>query len=127
MAETTELHTRLLDAARTYDPAAHTRSLLTPYRDVLLLWRAKFMSYEQIAASLTRHGLKISPAAVGVFCRRTFTKSEIVHERLRLATLSTKGPSLTAPSSRGLSAVAKPVEAPATTGRRGPRIARDNY
>jgi len=127
MTETTELHVRLLDDARTYDPAAHTRSLLTPYRDVLLLWRAKFMSYEQIAASLTRHGLKISPAAVGVFCRRTFTKSEIVRERLRLDTLSTKGPASTAPSSRGLSAVAKPAEAPVAAGRRGPRIARDNY
>lgn len=119
--DTTELHTRLMDDALRYDPAAHNRSLLAPYRDVLLLWRAKFMSYEQIAAVLTTHGLKTSPTAIGVFCRRTLTKSEIVRERHRLGTAAT------APSSAGLSAVAKPAQAPVTAGRRGPRIARDNY
>jgi len=125
--DTTELHTRLMDDARRYDPTAHNRSLLAPYRDVLLLWRAKFMSYEQIAAVLTTHGLKTSPTAIGVFCRRTLTKSEILRERHRLGTETAKGPAATAPSSAGLSAVAKPAQAPVTAGRRGPRIARDNY
>jgi hypothetical protein len=60
-----ELHDRLLEDARQYDPGRHTRSLLAPYRDVLLLQRAKFMSYEQISATLTRHGLNISGPAVG--------------------------------------------------------------
>ena len=81
--ETATLHDRLLDDARSYDPAEHTRSLLAPYRDVLLLWRAKFMSYEQIAATLTRHGVKVSPASVGIFCRRSFTRAEIMGERKR--------------------------------------------
>lgn len=118
MTETTELHARLLAHARSYDPSAHHRGLLAPYRDVLLLWRAKFMSYEQIAAALTQHGLKVSPAGVGVFCRRTFTKSEI--ERAR------KEHGLPAP---------KPAASPAPgVGRhpipinpRGPKVARDNY
>ena len=39
------------------------------------------MSYEQIAATLTRHGLKTSPAGVGAFCRRTFAKAEILREQ----------------------------------------------
>jgi len=126
MTETTELHARLMADARNYDPAAHTRGLLTPYRDVLFLWRAKFMSYEQIAASLTRHGIQVSPAGVGVFCRRTFSKQEILRERHRLGLATAKGPAATAPSSGGLSAVAKPA-APVTPGKRGPKVARDDY
>ena len=59
MAETTELHARLMQDARNYDPAAHQRGLLAPYRDVLLVWRAKFMSYEQIAATLRSHGIRV--------------------------------------------------------------------
>ena len=70
-----DLHSRLMDDARRYDPAAHTRGLLGPFRDVILLQRAKFMSYEQISATFARHGLKVSPAAVGVFCRRHYTKA----------------------------------------------------
>ena len=126
MTETAELHARLMEDARSYDPAAHTRGLLTPYRDVLFLWRVKFMSYEQIAASLTRHGIRVSPAGVGVFCRRTFAKQEILRERHRLGLATAKGPAATAPSSGGLSAVAKPA-APATPGKRGPKVARDDY
>ena len=66
-----DLHARLMEEARRYDPAEHSRSRLAPFRDVLLVWRAKSMSYELIAATLTRHGLKTSPAGVGAFCRRT--------------------------------------------------------
>ena len=125
--ETTDLHSRLMDDARRYDPAAHARGLLGPYRDVLLLWRTKFMSYEQIAAALTRHGLRVSPAGVGVFCRQNFTKEEILRERKRLDDEAAKRPAATAPSSPGLPAVAKPAAVPVMPGRRGPKIARDNY
>ena len=126
MPETTELHARLLADARDYDPNAHHRGLLTPYRDVLLLWRSKFMSYEQIAASLTKHGIKVSPAGVGVFCRRNFSKAEILRERHRLGTESANGRAATAPGSGGRFAVAKPA-ALVTPGRRGPKVARDDY
>ncbi|HRI81289.1 MAG TPA: hypothetical protein PLF88_02550 [Opitutaceae bacterium] len=119
MPESPELHARLLAHARSYDPAAHHRSLLAPYRDVLLLWRAKFMSYEQIAAALTQHGLKVSPAGVGVFCRRTLTKVEIERTRKELA-----------PAERRPAEPVRAVsgKAPnATGGQRGPKVARDHY
>ena len=120
MPETTELHARLLADARDYDPAAHHRGLLAPYRDVILLWRAKFMSYEQIAATLSRHGLRVSPAGVGVFCRRNFSKAEI--ERTRQEQLR--------PAPSGPAAAARPT-AVRPTGRtelkRGPKVARDDY
>ncbi len=122
------LHSRLMDDARRYDPAAHHRVLLGPYRDVVLLQRAKFMSYEQISATFSLHGLKVSPAAVGVFCRRSFTKAEI--DRVRQGLPVTKAPSRPLP----LPATAAPAPGASAAGagtpaqpRRGPKIARDNY
>jgi hypothetical protein len=120
--ENTPLYARLMEDARRYNPAEHTRGLLTPYRDVLLLWRAKYMSYEQIAASLTRHGLKVSPAAVGVFCRRAFTKSEILRERQRVEHEAGPKPVAATPL-----LPLTPMATPTIPGKRGPKIARDNY
>lgn len=114
-----ELHDRLLEDARRYDPGRHTRSLLAPYRDVVLLQRAKFMSYEQIAATLARHGLNVSPAAVGCFCRQQFSRTE-----LEAARRSVTSPKPTA---------ALPPRVPATSslsrepGKRGPKIARNDF
>lgn len=121
MAEPTELHARLMAAARTYDPVAHHRGLLAPFRDVLLVWRAKFMSYEQIAKTLDLNGIQVSPAGVGVFCRREFTKAEI--ERVRREHRAT--PQSAAPNPIPPAIMLPPAEP--VTGRRGPKIARDNY
>lgn len=120
--EDAPLYARLMEDARRYNPAEHTRGLLAPYRDVLLLWRAKYMSYEQIAATLTRHGLKVSPAGVGVFCRRTFTKGEILRERHRVEHETGPKPIASVP----VLPLIPPVS-PTLSGKRGPKIARDNY
>jgi hypothetical protein len=122
-----DLHARLMDEAKRYEPAEHARGKLAPFREVLLIWRAKAASYEQIAAALTRQGVKISPAGVGAFCRRTFAQAEILREQTRLRTETPHRPTATAPSFPGPSAVALPVPAPLPPGRRGPKIARDNY
>jgi hypothetical protein len=125
MTETNELHARLLEDARNYDPAAHHRSLLAPYRDVLLLWRAKFMSYEQITATLNSHGIRVSPAGVGVFCRGHFTKAEI--ERARQEAHVTHRPVAPGRVAAATAPAASPRPAESAPNRRGPRIARDNY
>lgn len=65
MTQNADLHARLLQKARNYDPAAYHRSLLAPYRDVLLLWRAKRKSYEQIAATLRTHGIEVARRSDG--------------------------------------------------------------
>jgi hypothetical protein len=122
-----DLHARLMDEAKRYEPAEHTRGKLAPFREALLIWRAKAASYEQIAAALTRQGVKISPAGVGAFCRRTISKAEILREQSRIRTETPNRPAATAPSFPGLSAVAPPASAPLPPSRRGPRIARDNY
>ena len=121
-----ELHARLLDDARNYNPSAHHRSLLDPCRDVILLQRAKFMSYEQIAGIFTRNGLKVSGPGVAGYCRRTFTKAEILQERRRLELETTGGPAATAPSFEGLSAAATPGAGPELPRKQG-KIARDVY
>ena len=132
MIETPELYDWLLEDARRYDPEAHHRGLLAPYREVLLLQRAKFMSYEQIAATLTRHGLKVSPAGVGVYCRRTFTKAEIDRTRRHL-TAEAQATAVVKPAAPAAANVAPALAASASgpastsTTRRGPKIARDNY
>jgi hypothetical protein len=125
MAETNELHARLMEDARNYDPAAHHRGLLGPYRDVLLVWRAKFMSYEQIAATLSVNGIKVSPAGVGVYCRSQFTKAEI--ERIRREHRATARATAPAPASNPLPLAVTPPSGDLGAGRRGPKIARDNY
>lgn len=122
--DTSELHSRLLDDARRYDPAQHTRSLLAPYRDVLLLQRAKFMSYEQISATLARHGLKVSPAAVGCFCRRNFSKAEIEAARRPAAPAASGTTAANARPGSRPALLGAPLREP---GRRGPKIARDDF
>jgi len=119
------LHACLMDEVRRYDPAENTRSQLAPVRDVRLAFPSKSMSYDQIAATLTRHGLRTSPAGVGAFCHRSIARAEIMRERRRLQKVTPKGPAATAPSFPGLSAVAQP--GPVPSGRRGPKIARDDY
>jgi hypothetical protein len=107
--------------ARRFDPAQHTRSILAPYRDAILLFRAKFMSYELIAATLTRHGVSISPAAVGCFCRRHFTKAQIQAARRNPPPGSPALPSSTLPADpTAPSRSASPTK-------RGPKIARDDF
>jgi len=118
MTDSAELHARLMADARAYDPSAHHRSLLEPYRDVILLWRAKFMSYEQIAATLMKHGIRVSPAGVGVYCRRSYSQAELERtrrEQLKPATGSS------APRPAG----SRSPEA--SSGKRsGPKVARDD-
>jgi len=118
MSHPTELHARLMADARSYDPGVHHRSLLAPYRDVLILWRAKFMSYEQIASALTRHGIKVSAAGVGAFCRRSLTTAEI--NRARQEHLAGTAPVATLPKTG-------PQKPESAGPRRGPKIARDDY
>jgi hypothetical protein len=126
-----ELHAQLLQDARRYDPTANTRGILGPYRDVLLMQRAKYMSYEQIAATFTQHGFKISPAAVGVYCRKEFSKSEIerVRQSLRASLpLPTRQPSGKSPATSAPTVgVSAPGPSPLGPNKRGPKIARDNY
>ena len=124
-----ELHSRLLKDAQAYDHAAHNRRLLDPYRDVILTQRANYMSYEQIAATFSRHGFKVSPSAIGVFCRRTYTKAEITRVRQKLKLIGNESTRLLVAPSNVAPALGASASGMALhgTAKRGPKIARDNY
>lgn len=122
------LSSRLLAETDNYDPATHARDLLSPHRAFLLRARAKYMSYEQIAATLAKHGIRISPTAVGVFCRRHFTKAEIERARAALAHPASPGLTDTLPGLTVPPATLAPNSTPASEpGRRGPKVARDDF
>jgi hypothetical protein len=119
--ETAELNTRLMEEARCFEPQGYRPSRLTPHRNVILLYRAKGLSYERIAAAFVKHGLKISPPTVGLFCRQHIKETEVLRERRRLEV-----------DVRQAEAAGGPIVpfAPAagvTSGKRGPRIARDDF
>ncbi len=80
------------------------------------------MSYEKISAALTMQGLKVSPAAVGVFCRIKLSKADI--ERTRLQAANAESAELPKKSTWS-PALSKAREL--DFGRGGPRIARDDY
>ncbi len=125
--ETAELNARVLDDARRYDPANHRQTLLAPHREALVLYRAKGMSYERIAAALRKQGLNVAPPTVGAFCRRQITEAEVLRERRRLEA-SLRRPAADFPAAvtplAPPSAKSSPAPAP---GRRGPKIARDDF
>lgn len=124
-----ELIQRLFADAERYDVAAHTRSLLAPYRHVLLLARAKFMSYEQLSVMLAVHGINVSPTAIGVFCRRNFTKADIERIRRERAIRPSPTPQQELPGiTTTNSQPPPPPPAPQPpAGGRGPKIARDDF
>ncbi len=80
-----ETRLRLLAAARRYQRQRRSWSRLAPYREVLLLQRAKFMTVREIAATLTEHGVKVAPNTVAVYCRRHLRAEEIEAKRRELA------------------------------------------
>jgi hypothetical protein len=117
VSDSAELHARLIAHARAYVASPGHRDRLTPYREVLLLWRSKRMSYEHIAAALAQHGVHVSPSGVGLFCRRHLSKADV--DRARREQLQGSAPR----------AAALPAASPAAVAAsaRGPKIARDNY
>lgn len=125
--EIADLNACLMEDARRYDPAINRRTLLAPHREVLLLYRAKGLSYERISAALHKQGLKVAPPTVGAFCRQHITEAEILRERRRLEAGSRRAnaapPSPVVPFA---ASSAKSHAAPAP-GRRGPKIARDDF
>lgn len=127
MTQNADLHARLLHEARNYDPAAYHRSLLAPYRDVLLLWRAKRKSYEQIAATFVSHGIRVSAARIGAYCRSQFTKHELDRARSEAPEPNRPDPSDRPSAPAAPSPAAGFTPSVPTPNRRGPKIARDNY
>ena len=113
-----------LEADRPADAAPRGR--LAPYRDTLLTQRAKKIGYERIAAALAKDGVRVSPTWVGSFCRMNFASGEIARRQRELAARTNGTPS--SPATAPTAVRPTPASPVATVpGRRGPKIARDDY
>lgn len=122
--ETTALNARLMEEARRYDPKERPASKLTPHRNALILLRAKGMSYARIAARFRQQGLPVAPSTVVEFCTQHIKETEILRERRRLeADGSRPQPTAAAP----VVPFSVPAAGAVAPGRRGPRIARDDF
>jgi len=123
----TDIHAALLESAKQYQHAVTPQAVLEPYKDGILLLRAKYASYETITETLTTHGVQVSGATVRKFCRRHHAEMRRLRTALdaeRRAAAAAQKPTPDAPASAPL-----PPERPALTseiGKRGPRIARDD-
>ena len=62
--------TDILNIAKQYHQVARHSSILEPYKDGVLLLRAKDASYENIAATLNGNEIKVSAATIRKFCLR---------------------------------------------------------
>ncbi len=62
--------TEILNIAKQYHPVARHASILEPYKEGVLLLRAKDASYENIATTLNGNGLQVSAATIRKFCLR---------------------------------------------------------
>lgn len=115
-----DLAFRLLSEAQRQAPVPTERSRLHPFRDAIIVFRAKRMSYERIAAILTARGVAIRPSALGNFVRRHCPAAEIERIRGELAAGREAPRQATPPPQRPTPAAA------GIGGTRSRRIARDD-
>jgi transcription termination factor Rho len=62
--------TDILNIAKQYHQVARHASILEPFKEGVLLLRAKDASYENIAATLNGNEIKVSAATIRKFCLR---------------------------------------------------------
>jgi transcription termination factor Rho len=60
----------ILNIAKQYQQVVRHSSMLEPFKEGVLLLRAKDASYENIATRLNDNGLKVSAATIRKFCLR---------------------------------------------------------
>ncbi len=126
MTTPADIHSALLESARQYQHSVTPQTVLEPYKDAILLLRAKYASYEKISELLTTNGVQVSDTTVRNFCRRHHAQMRRLRTKLdaeRRAAATTQKPSPDAPAP-----AVPPSERPPLTpeiGKRGPRIARD--
>ncbi len=123
--DTAALKARLMEEARRYDPAEKPASRLTPHRNALVLFRAKGLSYAGIAERFRQQGLNVAPSTVVLFCRQHIKGTEVLRERRRLEAGTAH--SENTPGAAVVPFAMPPVKPAAAAGRRGPKIARDDF
>ena len=109
-----------MEDARRYDPAVHAHVVgATSRRGAHVSREVHELRADRRNAAATR--TKSLVRAVGVFCRQNFTKAEILRERRRLEAEARR-----AAMPAAAATPPKPVATP-PPGKRGPKIARDDF
>lgn len=106
------------------------QALLEPFRNPILLMRAKYASYDIITEILNQHGVKISVTTVRRFCRMNHAEMMRIRAGLethKVVTIETPLLNSATNSNSSLETTVETKRQPLTSepGKRGPRIARD--
>jgi hypothetical protein len=121
-----ELKADLAKVATEYNHSVLQQALLDNYKEPLLLLRAKYASYETIVKLLAERGVKVSVGTIRKFCLAN--EAEVKRLRAELKEQMTVDHEETPPATtdRGPTSEGR---TPLTTepGKRGPRVARDNF
>ena len=123
---TTASGAEILKIAQDYKHNPNQHVVLNPYKEAVLLLRAKYATYDSITETLNEQGVKVSEATVRNFCRRHHTamkqlRNDLERKNREAATTQTasSGSSEASPSAvttrSSFSETSKP----------GPKIARD--
>ncbi len=117
-----ELPARVLTLAQRRDPAPAQLSRLVLFRESLITYRAKGISYEQISAEFRLHGIIIAASTIGYYCRRyCLADIERMKRHLSAGVAGQPAPKPNAP----LASTTLPSSG--TARKRGPHIARDDF
>ena len=124
MSTPSDIQAVLLESARQYEHSVTPQAVLEPYKDAILLLRAKYASYEKITDLLTGHGVQVSGATVRKFCRRHNSEMRRLRAEIEADRRAAAGKGKPAAPIASVPTVDRP---PLTSeiGKRGPRIARD--
>ena len=119
------LVTELAAVAGQYQHVAQSLSALDPYKEPVLLLRAKYASYEYITDLLNQRGVQLSIATVRKFCRKHNAEMRQLRHKIEDAKRKQNAPQTDIPISGDKTELLKftPVANP---GNNGPKIARDD-
>lgn len=112
-----EILTDLTKEAEGYIHSAASYTTLEPYREPILLLRAKYASYEIVTEILVSRGIKVSEATVRRFCRRHNTEMKRLRAEWTAKRKATTAPGPTptaAPQHSPSSEPTPPITSPST-------------
>jgi hypothetical protein len=118
-----------------HNPIQHI--ILNPYKNSILVFRAKYATYETITSTLNDKGVKVSEATVRKFCRthqQEVKRLRAEFDRKRRETESRPETRAVSPDPAETAATSEASRTPSTSetarpgilGKPGPKIAREN-
>src|SRR5450631_1385567 len=111
----------ILNIAKQYQRVARHSSILEPFKDGVLLLRAKDASYENIATTLNGNGINVSAPTIRKFCLRYSAEIK------RLRSEKQRSPDDSATISKPNDSSTTRSSSTSMTSKPGPKIAREDF